>query len=136
MFRTVEENNEYINERGFVGYEGEFTITFRDRKKVFFKVSYGTHGHLSQDPYFSTSAMEFNYGRTDWDRCGQAQEDLLKNRKLKEFFNKWDDLHLKVLTFDEYDELMDDIEYLKDSIPYIESDRFSDIVEFDRELSK
>lgn len=134
MFKTIEEHNAHLNNQGLVGYDGEFEITFRDRKKVFFFINFGTHGHLSQAPYFSTSAAELNYGRTDYDRCGQAQE-ILKNKKLVDFFKKWDPLHLKPLTFDQYDELMDDIDYLKEHIHYINNERFSEVVRFDRELS-
>lgn len=134
-FETVEQHNKEINKRGFVGYEGKLVITFRDRKKVTFTIHYGEYGELSQDPHFSTSAQEFNRNRTDYDSCGQAQQSLLKNKDLKTFFEKWDKFHLSKLTFKQYDELIKDINNLKQTIPYIESDNFADIVQFDRKYS-
>ena len=133
-FKSVEENNKQINERGLVGYEGGFVISFRNSKRIFFSIKYGQLGHLSQDPYFSTSAEELNRNRNDYDRCGQAQE-ILTDNQLKDFFNKWDKFHLKVLTFDKYEELIQDVESLKENIPYIENDNFADIVAFDIKLS-
>lgn len=133
-FKNVEENNKQINKRGFVGYEGEFAISFRNSKRTFFSIRYGKLGHLSQDPYFVTSAEELNRNRDDYDICGQAQE-ILTNEKLLNFFNKWDKFHLKILTLDKYEELIEDIENLKENVPYIEGESFADIVEFDRKLN-
>lgn len=135
MYKTVDEHNQAINERGYVGYEGTLDISFRDRKRVFMVVSYGTHGQRAQDPYFSTSASELNYTRSDYDSCGQGQESLLEREELVEFFNKWDKYHLKTLTFDEYEELVSDLEYLQERVDYIESSGLYDQGDFDRELS-
>lgn len=133
-FKTVKENNEQLNSRGIVGYEGEFVINFRDSKRIFFSIQYGMHGHLNQNPYFSTSAGKLNRNRNDYESCGQAQS-ILTNQNLKEFFEKWNNYHLKTLTFENYNELMQDIKNLKDTIPYIDSDNFDDIVSFDRKVS-
>lgn len=134
-FTSVEEQNKHLFDEGFASYENSFVLTFRDRKKNFFMVKYGEHGEGSQDPYFSTSCGTFNHGRSDWDSCGQSQDSTLKNSKLKSFYRKWDNLHLKVLTLSEFEDLENDLNDLKDSIPFIENDRFSNIVDFDRELS-
>lgn len=134
-FNNVEDQNISLYNRGLAGYDNSISLTFRDRKKSFFEVKYGEHGHGSQDPYFSTSAGILNYGRTDWDSCGQGQDHVLKNSKLIRFYEKWDKKHLSVLTLSEFKELEKDLNDLKDSIPFIESTRFYDIVEFDRELS-
>ena len=133
-FQTVEENNKQINARGLVGYEGEFVLSFRDSKRMFFTVDYGSIGHLNQDPSFGTTAQLFNRNRSDYERCGQAQ-DMLTNKQIKGFFDKWDICHFKALTFDKYKELMQDIEILKETIPYISNPSFSGVVELDRELS-
>lgn len=131
-FETIEQQNKEINKRGFVGYEGKLAITFRDRKRVTFTIHYGEYGELYQDPHFATSAQELNRNRTDYSSCGQAQQSLLKNKDLKTFFEKWDKFHLLKLNFKQYDELMKDIDNLKQTIPYIESGNFEDIVQFDR----
>jgi len=136
IFNTVEEHNAHLKNEGLACYDKSFTLNFRDRKKNFFEVSYGTHGQCTQNPYFSTSAGTLNHVRSDYNIGGQAQERVLKNRKLISFYKKWDAMHLKVLTIEEYKELENDINTLKESIPYIESRSFNDIVKFDREISK
>ena len=136
QFKTVEERNEYLKETGHAGYDKAFSLTFRDRKKNFFMVVYGEHGHNFQNPYFATSAGTLNFHRTDWESAGQGQDSILKNRKLRKFFKKWDHLHLKMLTLEQFEEMQNDLNELKASIPYIESTSFYNIAQFDREESK
>jgi len=97
----------------------EFKYVFQITKMITFEVSYYTLGNNSS-PYFSTSANEFIRSKRDYNRCGQAQNDLLTKGEAKQFFKKWDELHLKDLTENQYDELLDDIEILKDKYNYIE----------------
>ncbi len=134
-FQTIEEQNQHLNAQGLAGYDSAFVLTFRDRKKAFFEIKYGEHGHLKQNPYFSTTAGILNHIRSDWNQCGQAQESVLRNKHLKAFYKKWDVKHCKVLTLEERAELEADINALKENIPYIEGCRFYEIVKFDRELS-
>lgn len=135
IYETIEEQNKALNAQGLAGYDTAIVLTFRDRKKAFFEVRYGEHGHKKQNPYFSTSAGILNHIRSDWNQCGQAQESVLRNKHLKAFYKKWNEKHLSVLTLAERAELESDINALKENIPFIEGSRFYDIVKFDRELS-
>ena len=97
----------------------EFIASFQLSKKIIFNVNFYTLGNNSH-PYFSTSANEFNQPKTDYCRGGQAQEDLTKNfLTAKRFWEKWDKKHLQDLTENEYEELMQDIEVLKEKYNYI-----------------
>ena len=97
----------------------EFIASFQLSKKIIFNVNYYTLGNNSC-PYFSTSACEFNQPKTDYCRCGQAQEDLTKKFLTgRRFWKKWDKKHLQDLTENEYGELMQDIETLKEKYNYI-----------------
>lgn len=81
--------------------------------------------------------MVLNYTRSGLNSGGQCQERiLLRGSILYTFFEKWDKLHTKELTMEQFNELKQDIEKLKEKYKYIESNRFSDIVRFDREMSK
>ena len=67
----------------------EFHYGFEITRKIIFKVSYYTLGS-NKNAYFTTGASEFNQPKTDWCRCGQAQEGLLpKGSKAYEFYKKW-----------------------------------------------
>lgn len=96
----------------------EFKYVFQLSKKVTFEVDYYTLGS-NQNPYFSTSANEFNQPKTDYSRGGQAQEELCTGLA-KKFYEKWDKHHLKELDEPTYKELLSDIEQLKDRYNYIE----------------
>lgn len=136
-YKTVEEQNKALEAQGLAGYDKKITLAFRIAKKKFFEVTYGDLDSRSQNPYFSTSAGILNYVRSDWNQCGQAQRDVLPKGSIAfKFFEKWDVKHLHVLTLEEYQELENDLEALKERYPYIESQRFYKIVEFDREQSK
>ena len=123
----------------------EFKYVFQVTKLITFEVSYYTLGNNST-PHFTTSANEFIRSKRDYDRCGQAQNDLLTG-KAKQFYKKWDNLHLKDLTDNQYSELLADIEILKDKYNYLEKikdtfkntkDDFSfyQIVEFSKQKLK
>ena len=93
---------------------------FQINKTIIFEVEYyQLKGNAT--PYFSTSASQFNQPKTDWSRCGQAQEDLLPhNTYVYKFWKKWDKKHLRDLTAEEYRELITDIKRLKNIYNYIE----------------
>lgn len=95
----------------------EFTYCFSITKMIIFEVSYYTLGN-NEHPYFTTSAFKFNQPKTDWSEGGQAQDRLLTG-KAKEFWEKWNYLHLKDLTDMQYMEIRQDIDNLVDTYRYI-----------------
>lgn len=96
----------------------EFHVTFALSKTKMFSVSYYTLGSNSH-PYFTTSAEVFNRPKSDYNRCGQCQEDVLKDyRTALNFYRKWDEMHLKELSEEEYTELLEDLEKLFTKYPY------------------
>jgi hypothetical protein len=119
--------------------ENEFKYVFQLSKKITFDVEFYTLGS-NQSPYFTTSANEFNQPKTDYNRCGQAQNDLLSG-KAREFWLKWDKFHLKDMPDKEtYDELCADIEGLKERYNFIERHgeeaRYNISFSAEKELSK
>ena len=135
--KSIEETNLILKENDLLSYDDAFAVTFRISKKKFFRVNFGQTKSHRQQPYFTTSGGILNYKRSDWNRCGQCQDSiLLENSKAYQFFDKWNKLHLSTLTKEQYKELHDDLQELKAEYRYIESDRFSDIVSFDRLMSK
>ena len=96
----------------------EFMYAFQITRKVMFEVEYYTLGSNSA-PYFATSAGIFNQPKTDWDRCGQCQDDVLTGLAL-DFYEKWDYMHLKDLSDAQWQEVVEDIEELKQRYNYIE----------------
>lgn len=96
----------------------EFLIAFQITKKIIFTVNYYTCGS-NNHPYFATEADEFNQPKTDYSRCGQAQDALLcKGTLARRFWEKWDGKHLEDLTQEEYDEMVTDVEVLKGKYNY------------------
>lgn len=103
----------------------EFQYVFvTDRGKVF-EVNYRTLAS-NANPYFTTSAGVFNRPRTDYNRCGQCQDDVLTGEALR-FYKKWDKLHLKDLTEAQYNELTKDIAKLTEVYPFYVKTDGSDI---------
>lgn len=100
-----------------------FHYAFQINNMVIFNVNYYILGN-NENPYFSTSAMQFLKSKKDIDRGGQCQEDLLtiKNggRKARDFYNKFDQYHLKDLTDEQYAEIIAGIEKLKETYNYLE----------------
>ena len=94
----------------------EFMYAFCISRTIVFEVRYYTLGGNSH-PYFATSAALFNRPKTDYNRCGQCQNDVLFG-KAKSFFKKWDYCHCKDLTDEQYAEICKDIEELKQVYPY------------------
>lgn len=96
---------------------------FQISKTIMFEVKYYILGN-NEKPYFSTTANEFNRPKTDYNRCGQAQNDLLPHGSTaRKFWKKWDKKHLQDLTDNEYLDLLQDIQTLKDTYNYIEDEQ-------------
>lgn len=100
----------------------EFKYTFQITKKVIFQVSYYTLGS-NKNPYFSTSSAQFNQPKTDFNRCGQCQKDVLFGN-VKKFYFKYDSLHLMDLNDEQYQNIINDIELLKDQYNWIDNQKF------------
>ncbi len=84
---------------------------------------------------FLFSADVFNRPKTDFNRCGQCQDDITKDFPIaRDFFNKWDKHHLHKVTDDLYVEFKRDIQNLCETYNYIESE---DLITFSelKELS-
>ena len=96
----------------------EFKILFQINKMVLFEVSYYILGN-NNNPYFTTSAMRFIRSKRGYCMCGQCQKNVLEGKSLK-FFNKYEYLHLKDLTTEEYNNIIEDIQELKENYNYIE----------------
>lgn len=94
-----------------------FSYTFKITKKIIFEVN--------NNDYFATSAAEFNHTNTDFNRCGQCQQDILPEGLAKSFFDKWDCLHLSKLNAQQLEEVLQDIEELKKVYKWIPSCGFS-----------
>lgn len=98
----------------------EFKYVFQIGRKISFEVRYSTVGS-NKSPDFATSANELNRNNSDYERCGQAQDDLLPaNSVAGKFYAKWDNCHLKKLQEEKIEELKADIEVLKQYYNYIE----------------
>ena len=102
----------------------EFLSAFQITRTIIFEVEYYTLGGNSR-PDFTTSAEVFNRPKTDYNRCGQCQKDVLSGVAL-EFYKKWDAHHLKDLTESEYEEMMKDMQILFDTYNYIFYDKTKD----------
>lgn len=120
--RTMTESRNRKNKRRLViedvedNIKDEFLYAFLLDRMTVFEVDFYTLGNNSH-PYFSTSAARFSRNKRDYTSAGQAQERLLYG-KAKKFYEKWDHLHLKDLTDEEYDEIVRDIDELKRAYPY------------------
>lgn len=98
----------------------EFKYYFQITKLVMFEVKYYTLGN-NENPYFATEADKFFKNKRDYECCGQAQDELLpKNSIARQFWEKWDKEYLKDLSDDKYNEVVKDIEELKEKYNYIE----------------
>ena len=97
-----------------------FMLEFQLSKLSLFEVRYSRVGS-NKYPDFATSGCHFIQNKKDFDYCGQCQDKLLQSYpEAKAFYEKWDAKHLSTLTPEEYDDLMKDIQVLKDKYNYIE----------------
>jgi hypothetical protein len=97
----------------------EFHTVFQLTRKIIFEVDYYTLGS-NDSAYFTTSACEFNQPKTDFNRGGQAQKDLCFG-PAKTFYEKWDKYHLHRLDDEHFEEMIKDLEALKQHYNYIEN---------------
>lgn len=112
----------------------DFHFAFQITHEIVFEVNYYRLGN-NVNKHFSTSAAQFNQPKTDFNHCGQAQKELLKEgRKAMKFYNSWDYVHIQALTEDEHTQILQDIEILKAQYNYIELDHCARFPEL-RELS-
>ena len=95
-----------------------FNYTFKITDKIIFEVN--------NNNYFATSAAEFNQNYTDFDECGQCQHILPYDGPAKYFYEKWDCLHLSKLNTEQEQEIMRDIDNLKDAYEWIPYCSFSE----------
>lgn len=96
---------------------------FQISRTIIFEVEY-IQLRGNKNPDFSTYANEFNQPKTDWKQCGQAQEALLpKSSEAYKFWKKWDKKHFEDLTDEEYNDLLKDIDILKQTYNFIEQEQ-------------
>ncbi len=109
-----------------------FHLVFQLSKlRVFMVDYYQLKGNSS--PYFSTSAAEFTRNKSNYHRCGQAQEYVTTGfGTARKFYRKWDALHLSDLTDEQYAELMADLKPLMEKYNFIETTSFNQIVEMSK----
>lgn len=111
-----------------------FHFVFQLSKKVVFEVNYYRLGN-NENKYFTTSASKFNQPKTDYNHCGQAQNDLCFG-VAKEFYKKWDFLHTQDITELQYNQIISDLEVLKSKYNFIYRESRSFGFEDIKELSK
>ena len=100
-----------------------FEYTFQITRTSIFEVRYNKVGS-NKNANFATSSAIFNRPKTDFNSCGQNQKEVLKGHQANFFFMKWDNLHLQDLTDAQYQELILDIESLKEIYNWIDNTRF------------
>lgn len=97
-------------------WDDNFNINyiFQLSRMVMFEVNY-YRLRGNKQPYFATSAQVFCRSKRDITRGGQCQAEVLKDFPAAyKFWKKWDGEHLSRLSYKKYQELLDDIEILKD----------------------
>lgn len=112
-----------------------FNFVFQITKKVVFEVRYYRLGN-NKTKYFSTTASLFNQPKNDYNMFGQCQDVVLTGKALN-FYKEVDKFHLKDLSNEEYNHILNLLEELKQTYNFIvnNSDRrfsFNDC----KELSK
>lgn len=136
-FATRAEQSADLLARGLKGYDGKFHVSFRVSPWVFFGVKYGENDYVSQDPYFATEAGLYDPKIRDYDTCGQAQESVLTKGALAwNFYEKWDPNHIKVMTLEAYDEMIQDLNELKEVYPFVVGDDIDDLKELEKRSRK
>lgn len=97
----------------------EFISVFQLSKTIIFEVNYYTLS-TNTHAYFTTSVAQFCKNKRDFNCAGQAQKELTTNFfYARRFWRKWDKFHLKDLTPEQYDELQNDLNELKQHYNYM-----------------
>ena len=97
-----------------------FHYVFQITKSIVFEVSYYRLSN-NTEKRFTTSASLFNRPKTDYNQSGQAQESLLPEfTPAFNFYKKFDPLHIKDLTQEQYIEILCEISKLKEKYNFIE----------------
>lgn len=112
----------------------ELHCVFQLTKKITFDVDYYRLSS-NKNQHFSTSANEFNQPKTDYNRCGQCQNDILFGYA-KKFYKKWDVWHCKPIPSELYSNLLVDIEVLKGKYNFVFNNERDIRFQEDKELSK
>lgn len=96
-----------------------FDYVFLIGRNEIFNVSY--HKHKGNKDYdFTTSIGVFNHPRTDFNQCGQGQDDVLPKKGMaREFWEKWDKKHLHPLTEEEMQEMRKELEEMEKKYPFV-----------------
>lgn len=141
--KEIEENKKVIesdNTDEVLDRNMTFGYAFQLSRYDIFYVEYKYLGD-NKTPYFSTSADRFNKRKSDYNEAGQAQENILPDYKeAYDFYKKWDNKHLLILTKSEYDEMQKDLDVLKNTYNYIQNTNgdftFSQIVDLSKQKPK
>lgn len=98
-----------------------FDIAFQLDKLSIFEVRYSKFKNNEKfPPDFATSGGKLEKNKRDWEYAGQCQDELLKKfPEAKKFYEKWDNKHLEYLRQDEYEDMLKDLEVLKNKYNYI-----------------
>jgi hypothetical protein len=97
-----------------------FHYLFQVTKQIIFQVDYYRLGNNTHK-HFSTAATELSRNKSGIVCCGQAQDELLKEHPQALFFYlKHDSKHLKDLTPAQHQEMLQDLEQLKQRYNYLE----------------
>ena len=97
----------------------EFQYIFQITKFINFNVDFYTLSSNS-NPDFSTSANLFYKNKSDYEICGQCQDEVLpKNSLAMDFYQKFNKYHLTNLTTEQYNEIVKEIEKLKERYNFI-----------------
>lgn len=122
-----------MKEEVFFSYS--FCIEIHNKRKTQFNVQYYRIGG-NKYPYFSTNCDVMNYVRSDINMGGQCQKAVLpKNTLAFRFFEKWDKKHLQQLNEDEMNEVLADIEELKNKYDYVGIVNGDRTVDFNKEVA-
>ena len=117
---SLEEYNDLLEKAGFASYNDfiELRIAFKDINSIpsSFEITYGMYPEYRGNPLFGIYAMNNSY----LDDKDQEYENILPNDPpLNDFWHKWVHYHLETLTKNEYQELISDIQMLKEYIKHI-----------------
>lgn len=117
---SLEEYNNLLEKEAFAPYNDfiELRVSFKDINNIqsYFEITYGMYPEYKTSPSFAVYAMS-----KPWcDNKDQTYENILPDDSpLYDFYYKWVHYHMETLTKKEYQELISDIQMLKEYITYI-----------------